>query len=454
MSEVFISYSRRDLAFVEQLRDRLQEAGLEIWVDVEGLYAGEEFWPEVAKAIDAAVAFVFVMSPDSIASRYCGLELEQAVAGQKRIVPLCHRDVDTDGLAPELANRQWVFFRDSDDPEVAQAALMSAVRADWEWLREQARLLGRAREWKRKAEDASLLLRGSDLREAEHWLAQGRERETGATPLHGEYIAASRRATHQRRMRLVGAAVVAIVAVASVSWFGLSQRVASLNNLSLDDLNRGQIDAAIDKLERAQGICEGFGAAFAACADASMNLGRALLDAGRYREAVGQFTVLIENARTEPDDVLAAHFLSTAYQNRSYGRILLAETDVDPSERLKAYDLAEDDLDKASQWYQRTAASGQGRALPVEITRARIHIGRGEFSQALEQLELASRFSNQADIKLLLSVVYHCLGDTLKSIDYLNRYIGDLPARTEDPQWLRNKSYYKRLRERCTSTAG
>ena len=56
MSDVFISYSRKDLAFVARLRALLEAAGLSVWVDIEGLYAGEEFWPEVAKAVDAALA--------------------------------------------------------------------------------------------------------------------------------------------------------------------------------------------------------------------------------------------------------------------------------------------------------------------------------------------------------------------------------------------------------------
>lgn len=451
MSDVFISYSRRDQAFVEDLRARLETAGLAVWVDVEGLYAGEEFWPEVAKAIDAAVVFVFVMSPDSIASRFCRLELEQAVSGQKRIVPLCRRNVDAGALDPALASRQWVFFRDGDDAEAAEASLLSAIRADWAWLREQARLLSRAREWQQKDGDSALLLRGSDLRAAEQWLAQSGRREIGATPLHRAYIAASRQGTRKRRLRLAGAALAALIIVAVVGWFALSHKVASLSNLSLDDLNQGQAEAAIDKLERARAICRRFGSRFEGCADAGMNLGRALLDAGRYREAVDLFTGLIATAEpAKTGDVLAADFLATAYQNRTFGRIMLAETYADQEKRLQEYDRAEEDLAAASQWYAQTAG-GSGRGMPVEITQARIHIGRGQYAPALEQLERAARFSNQADIDLLLSVVYHCRGDALKSIGYFQDYLRGLPRSTQDPQWLRNKPYYTKLRERCSN---
>ena len=36
-SQVFISYSRRDLAFVEGLAADLQTAGLDVWYDLSGL---------------------------------------------------------------------------------------------------------------------------------------------------------------------------------------------------------------------------------------------------------------------------------------------------------------------------------------------------------------------------------------------------------------------------------
>lgn len=454
MSEIFISYSRRDLAFVGKLRTLLENAGLGAWVDIEGLYAGEEFWPEVAKAIDAAVVFVFVMSPDSIASRFCRMELERAIAGQKRIVPLCYRDVNTDGLNPEIARRQWVFFRDGDDAETAEAELMSAVRADWAWLREQARLLSRAREWKQKDQNNALLLRGSDLRAAESWLSQSDGRESGATPLHRAYIAESRRATGKRRLRLSAAAVLALVTLLVVSWFGLSKKVESLNNLSVTFLDKAQDDAAIDKLGWVQTICKRFGFLFEGCADAELNLGRALLNAGRYRDGVEQLTRLIDTAQPiDTGDGLAAHYLATVYQNRSYGRIMLAETDLQGEERLNQYARAEEDLKSATQLYQRAAEVITFTPVPAEITWARIHIGRGDYEPALEQLQRAARSGNTSDIDLLQSIAHHCLGNSDKSIEHIMRYFDALPGKRDNPHWKKNKLYYRRLRERCIDTA-
>jgi len=41
MSQVFISYSRRDLPFVENLVQDLKRVGLDVWYDLSGLEGGK-----------------------------------------------------------------------------------------------------------------------------------------------------------------------------------------------------------------------------------------------------------------------------------------------------------------------------------------------------------------------------------------------------------------------------
>ncbi len=45
MSDVFISYAREDLVFVCHLCETQHDQDREVWVDLDGVYAGEEFWP-------------------------------------------------------------------------------------------------------------------------------------------------------------------------------------------------------------------------------------------------------------------------------------------------------------------------------------------------------------------------------------------------------------------------
>src|SRR5207244_1951810 len=71
-----------------------------------------------------------------------------------------------------------------------------------------------AREWDKKNRNASFLLRGADLDEAEHWLEQGADKEPRPSALHTHYIATSRKAAIARtRLTLTLAAVAVIISL-------------------------------------------------------------------------------------------------------------------------------------------------------------------------------------------------------------------------------------------------
>lgn len=92
MADVFLSYSRRDQAFVRRLHAALEGAGKDNWVDGEGVPPTARWMEEVRAAIDAADAFVYVVSPDSAGSSVCRQEAEHALAVRKGIVPVVWRD--------------------------------------------------------------------------------------------------------------------------------------------------------------------------------------------------------------------------------------------------------------------------------------------------------------------------------------------------------------------------
>jgi len=60
---IFISHSNEDSEFVRKLRELLEVHGIETWVDVRNLRAGDKLHPEVKKAIIASKAFIVVISP-------------------------------------------------------------------------------------------------------------------------------------------------------------------------------------------------------------------------------------------------------------------------------------------------------------------------------------------------------------------------------------------------------
>jgi hypothetical protein len=88
MAQVFISYSRRDLAFVKKLAADLQAAGLDEWYDLSGLEGGQRWRIEIEKAIRASQYVLVVLSPDSTISEWVEREYLFANNLKKQIIPL------------------------------------------------------------------------------------------------------------------------------------------------------------------------------------------------------------------------------------------------------------------------------------------------------------------------------------------------------------------------------
>jgi len=91
MTQVFISYSRKDIAFVEQLADDLKIAGFDAWYDLSGLEGGSRWNEEIERAIKTSQYFVVVLSPDSIDSIWVKEEIFYAFNLKTKIVPLMYR---------------------------------------------------------------------------------------------------------------------------------------------------------------------------------------------------------------------------------------------------------------------------------------------------------------------------------------------------------------------------
>ena len=115
---------------------------------------------EIVAAIDEGAAFVFVMTPDSMASTICLQELAHAAGQNKRLIPIVRRDVEASSTPDSLAKLNWIFFRETDDFPKALQTLVTAIDTDQGWVKAHTRLLVRAREWDAKGREASLALRG------------------------------------------------------------------------------------------------------------------------------------------------------------------------------------------------------------------------------------------------------------------------------------------------------
>ncbi len=115
MSDVFISYSRRDIDFVRHLFDQLTARDREPWADWQDILPTADWLAEICRGIEAADSVLFIISPDSVASETCTLEIEHAVKHNKRLVPVVWKDADD--VHQAMTTHNWVFLRPEDDFE-------------------------------------------------------------------------------------------------------------------------------------------------------------------------------------------------------------------------------------------------------------------------------------------------------------------------------------------------
>ena len=223
--DAFLSYSRKDREAADGLAAALEERGKDVWLDVEDILAGADWRARIQRGIEACTAFVFLLSPDSLASEHCRQEVELAAGLNKLIIPVLLREVDERAIPPVLADREWVFLRERDASSgQGLERLVEALETDLNWRDEHTRLAGRTREWLDAERDKSFLLRGSELREAELWLAtQASHRET-ATGEQAEYIVAGRRAATARQRTLLTAVGAGLAVAVGLAIFAFLQR--------------------------------------------------------------------------------------------------------------------------------------------------------------------------------------------------------------------------------------
>jgi hypothetical protein len=96
-NDIFISYSRRDQEFVTRLASELDAQIAGVWFDQSTIQLGQEWQTEILEGIRDCKAFILVLSPDSMESRYVREEVNKALELGKTIFPVIYRAADWTG---------------------------------------------------------------------------------------------------------------------------------------------------------------------------------------------------------------------------------------------------------------------------------------------------------------------------------------------------------------------
>jgi hypothetical protein len=170
-AKVFISYSRKDLAFADRVDESLKARGFAPLIDREQIYAFDPWWERIQTLITQADTIVFVISPDAVGSDVCQKEVAFAASLNKRFAPVVCRRVDDRAVPEPLRRLNFIIYDDEACFDANMAQLAEALTTDIEWVRKHTEFGEAAQRWAASGRSRSLLLRSPILEEAERWIA-------------------------------------------------------------------------------------------------------------------------------------------------------------------------------------------------------------------------------------------------------------------------------------------
>lgn len=91
---IFVSYSRVDRAFMDQVVEKLSQVFGEqdLWFDKK-LTGGKDWWKEILTQINQCDIFIYLLTRESIESEYCTAEFSEALRLKKTIIPIQVRQI-------------------------------------------------------------------------------------------------------------------------------------------------------------------------------------------------------------------------------------------------------------------------------------------------------------------------------------------------------------------------
>ncbi len=123
--DLFISYAKQDLPFVDRLVHSLEAEDINVWYDRGSLRLGEDFSRGIQEALEQSRNFLLVISPDYVSSPWANFEMGVALshdpaARARSIIPLFVREVDRSALPPRIAQTPGIFARDLTVEQIAE----------------------------------------------------------------------------------------------------------------------------------------------------------------------------------------------------------------------------------------------------------------------------------------------------------------------------------------------
>jgi|GEM_PF-1180300 len=124
MSDVFISYSRRDEDAVQRIKKSLTRRGIDVWIDKDDIGTGSRWDMQIQEGIQKSDKILIMLSKASIVSQNVSDEWGYALEKGKHIIPVLLEDCD---VPMRIASLQRIEF--VEDYDKAMEKLVTEIRA-------------------------------------------------------------------------------------------------------------------------------------------------------------------------------------------------------------------------------------------------------------------------------------------------------------------------------------
>ena len=85
---IFISYSKQNASFSEEIYSELENAGYRVWKDKMSIDVGAPWFEKISNGLADATVVLFLVSQDFVNSKYCCAEALYARLSKKKILPI------------------------------------------------------------------------------------------------------------------------------------------------------------------------------------------------------------------------------------------------------------------------------------------------------------------------------------------------------------------------------
>ena len=248
--KIFISYSRKDIAFADRLAAVLEQRGFEPLIDRSDIYAFEDWWERIEGLIGRADTVVFVLSPDAVQSDVALKEIAHAASLNKRFAPIVCRRVESDTVPEALRRLNFIFFDEPEKFDRGIEQLSEALQTDIGWIRQHTEFGEATRRWIAVKASPGLLLRSPALEEAERWIASRPRGAPEPTTETQSFIRQSRQAATRRRNVLTGSLAAGLVLALGLAGLAYWQRGVAVEQRSIAQQNEAQANQERDNATR------------------------------------------------------------------------------------------------------------------------------------------------------------------------------------------------------------